>query len=162
MISVDNSAKTLTVQFPGAASGTYSFQIKGLSGSLSCPADQIYIETIIELTDYSPRTGSTLGGTKLTLTGRHFGTVATDNPVKVGNNYCYVEETGDTEIICRVGDLSVQSATSDAQLIVFARTTAEMECNVSSSTCLFEYAEPSATVDSITSSFDTATNSITV
>ena len=161
VISIDDSAKTLTVQFPGAASGTYSFTIQGLGGSLSCPADQVSIQTIIELTDYSPRSGSTLGGTKLTLTGAHFGTVDTDNPVKVGNNYCYVISTADTEITCRIGDLTVQSATTDAQLIVFARTTEEGVCNVSGSTCLFEYVEPQAAITSIACVFDASTNSLT-
>lgn len=70
------------------------------------------IETIMEVTEFTPRSGSTLGGTRLTLTGKHFGTVPTDNPVKVGNNYCYVIETADTEITCRIGDLTSQSATT--------------------------------------------------
>ena len=58
------------------------------------------------LTDFSPKTGSTFGGTKLTITGYHFGTQKTDNPVKVGDNYCLVETTGDTEITCRIEDLA--------------------------------------------------------
>lgn len=106
VISVDNTAKTMTVQFPGAASGVYSFKIKGAVGTIASDPGTINIETIMELTNYSPQSGSTLGGTKLTLTGRHFGTVATDNPVKVGNHYCYVIETADTEITCRIGDLT--------------------------------------------------------
>jgi hypothetical protein len=54
--------------------------------------------------------------------------VATDNPVKLGDNYCYVETTADTEITCRIGDLSSQSATTDALLLVFARVSEEMVC----------------------------------
>ena len=81
------------------------------------------------MTDFQPRSGSTLGGTLVTITGRHFGTVATDNPVKIGNNYCYVLTTMDTEITCRIGDLSNQSADSSALLLVFARATEEMQCN---------------------------------
>jgi hypothetical protein len=34
VVSVDDSANELTVQFPGAASGTYTFKIKGAIGSL--------------------------------------------------------------------------------------------------------------------------------
>ena len=161
VISVDDSAKTMTVQFPGAASGTYSFKIKGSGGSLGSDPGTVNIQTIMELTDYTPKTGSTLGGTRLTLTGRHFGTVATDNPVKVGNNYCYVEATADTEITCRIGELTTQEATAEALVLVFARATEEMICN-SGGLCKFEYASPTSTASSISSSFDSATNSIHV
>jgi hypothetical protein len=162
VISVDDSLKTLTVQFPGAASGTYSFQISGDNGSLFSDPSTVYIETIMELTDYSPKQGSILGGTKLTLTGKHFGTVATDNPVKVGNNYCYVETTADTEITCRIGDLATQTATTTALVLIFARTSEEMQCNTVDDDCSFSYIDPTATATGLNSSFDTASNSIQV
>lgn len=64
-----------------------------------------------------------MGGTLVTITGNHFSPLAiTDNPVKFGKNYCYVETTADTEITCRISDLTTQSAGS-AEVIVFARTT---------------------------------------
>ena len=97
----------------------------------------------------------------MTITGGHFGTVATDNPVKIGNNYCYVIETADAEITCRIGDLTTQSATTEALLIVFARTTEEMVCSTGSD-CFYEYAAPVSTATGISSSFDTASNSIHV
>lgn len=111
------------------------------------------------MTDYTPRTGSTKGGTKLTLTGNHFGTVATDNPVKIGNNYCYIISTADTEITCRIGDLTTQSATTEALVIIFARTTEEMLCSATDD-CKFEYAAPTGTVTGISSQYDTASNTI--
>jgi len=46
VISVDDGAKTLTVQFPGAASDIYSFNIQGSTGKLDCPGTVI-IETLM-------------------------------------------------------------------------------------------------------------------
>lgn len=114
------------------------------------------------MTDYTPKQGSTLGGTLVTITGRHFGDTATDNPVKIGDNYCYVQETSEFEIKCRIGDLDSQQAQTDAIVLVFARTTEEMSCNRDDNVadCFFEYVAPPATVAAISSNFDTATNSI--
>lgn len=123
VVSVDDTTKTFTVKFPGAASGTYGFKVRGKNGSISCP---VTIETIMEVTSYTPAQGSRLGGTLVTIDGKHFSTVATDNPVKVGDNYCYVQETSDTQIVCRIGDLDTQPAAADVNLLVFARTTEEM------------------------------------
>lgn len=124
VIEVDDAAKELKVLFPGAKSGTYAFKIRGQNGSINCPPTTITIESVLMLTDFSPKTGSTFGGTKLTLTGYHFGTVKTDNPVKVGDNYCLVETTGDTEITCRI-EVKTSQAAGEGQVIVFARTTEE-------------------------------------
>jgi len=106
VMGVDEFTKTLTVQFPGAASGIYAFKVRGLGGSLSCPPSTIRIETVMMLTDFTPKYGSTKGGTLLTLTGYHFGNEITDNPVKVGDNDCFVETTSDTEITCRIAELT--------------------------------------------------------
>ena len=106
VISVDNDASTMTAYFPGGASGTYFFKIQGNSGLLSALPSVASIETIMEVTAFTPNQASTLGGTKITITGGHFGTKATDNPVKVGDHYCYVITTSDAEITCRIGDLT--------------------------------------------------------
>ena len=106
VMGVDEFTKTLTVRFPGAASGIYAFKVRGLGGSLSCPPSTINIETVMMLTDFTPKYGSTKGGTLLTLTGYHFGNEITDNPVKVGDNDCFVETTSDTEITCRIAELT--------------------------------------------------------
>ena len=71
--------------------------------------------------------GSVLGGTLLTITGGHYGTQATDNPVKVGDNYCIVEETSANEIKCRIR-IDEPTVASTADVIVFAKTYEEMEC----------------------------------
>ena len=38
----------------------------------------------------------------MTFTGGHFSDDALDNPVKIGDHYCLVEETSDAEIKCRI------------------------------------------------------------
>lgn len=96
----------------------------------------------------------------VTITGNHFSTSATDNPVKLGNNYCYVIETGDTEIKCRVGDLASQDP-EEGLLLVFARTTEEMVCNLDDGTdCIYEYVAPTGTISGLSSTFDTSLNAI--
>jgi hypothetical protein len=106
VISVNEASKTLVVSFLGGSVGRYTFKINGAAGYLDCPSDKIFIETMFEVTDFQPKKGSTLGGTLITITGRHFGSVYTDNPVKIGNNYCHVLTTADTRITCRIGNLA--------------------------------------------------------
>ena len=60
------------------------------------------LKTLIEVTSITPSQGSTLGGTLVTFTGGHFSDDALDNPVKIGDHYCLVEETSDAEIKCRI------------------------------------------------------------
>ena len=105
--------------------------------------------------------GSTLGGTKVTITGEHFGSVATDNPVKIGDQYCLVLETSENEIICRIEAPQTTQAASTETVIVFARTSEEMVCNASPD-CDFEYVTPTATVNSISSEYDSVSNSIRI
>ena len=47
VISVDDSAKTFTVQFPGAGSGFYFFKIIGNGGSIESDKSTIRIQTIL-------------------------------------------------------------------------------------------------------------------
>jgi len=109
-----------------------------------------------------PLQGSVLGGTLLTITGSHYGTVPSDNPVKVGDNYCLVQETSEFEIKCRI-DISSPTVASTADVIVFAKTYEEMQCNINAGDgCVFDYVDSTSTVTGITSSFDAATNSIMV
>jgi hypothetical protein len=83
--------------------------------------------------------GSVLGGTLLTITGNHYGNKATDNPVKVGDNYCIVEETSEFEIKCRI-EIRKKTVVSSAEVIVFAKTYEEMQCNIGGGNgCVFDY-----------------------
>jgi hypothetical protein len=102
-IDDDSTPKTISIKFPGAESGFYLLQVEteedGLWDYLNCE-----IQTIGEITNISPTSGSASGGTLLTITGRHFSTLKTDNNVTIGQNGpdCIVEETSDTEIVCRI------------------------------------------------------------
>ena len=100
IVSWDNSVKEMKLKFNGAPSGDYTLMIRGPDGYVGGAA--LDLTTIIAVDTISPSQGSVLGGTLLTITGAHFGLEATDNPVKVGDNYCIVESTSDNEIKCRV------------------------------------------------------------
>lgn len=96
----------------------------------------------------------------MTFTGGHFGNVPTDNPVKIGDNYCLIESTFDSEIKCRISVLKTQPV-AVAEVIVFAKTSEEMTCNIGSgSGCVFNFKASTSSISGMTSAFDTATNSI--
>ena len=97
VVDVDPTAKTITVKYGGAYSGMYDIVVSNSTGNIFC---DIQLEVIFEVTDFTPKQGSQFGGTLVTITGRHFSDVATDNPVKIGyeyitgtDHYCYVVET---------------------------------------------------------------------
>jgi len=77
------------------------------------------------------------GGTLLTITGGHFSEEILYNPVKVGEDiYCYVIESNDGQIKCRVAhidqfdetDKTLPEKNSEVPLIVFLRTSEEATC----------------------------------
>lgn len=90
----------MNLKFNGAPSGDYTLVIRGPDGNIG--GNALDLTTIIAVDNISPSQGSVLGGTLLTITGAHFGLEATDNPVKVGDNYCIVESISDGEIKCRI------------------------------------------------------------
>ena len=137
IVSYDDATKTMVVKFNGAPSDTYNVQIKGPNGYVGGTA--LTLETIIAVDTISPQQGSILGGTLLTITGNHYGTVPSDNPVKVGDNYCLVEETSEFEIKCRI-TISKPTVPSTAEVIVFAKTYEEANCRINAGAgCVFEY-----------------------
>ena len=93
--------------------------------------DGIEFTAKIEVSDFQPKQGSKIGGTLVTITGEHFSDSAADNPVKIDytwvggvDHYCYVVETSDTEIKCRMATDYNRNA-GDAPVIVFAGTSEE-------------------------------------
>ena len=157
IVSVDNIAKTMTVKFNGAPSGSYRVVIQGPDGYIGGPP--LVLTSVIAVDDFTPKQGSTLGGTLVTITGGHYGNVYTDNPVKIGENYCLVESTSDSEIKCRIA-IDSTTVASTAEVIVFAKTSEEMTCNVGGPGCFFDYVDGTTTITGMTESLDTATNSI--
>jgi len=112
VVAVDDPSKTLTVKFGGAISGQYDVMIKhNIWGRVDTSA--LTLDVSSQVSSISPLTGSIYGGTLVTLTGTNWGTARTDNPVEIFFNgrpsvKCYVKETSETEIKCRVDTQRVQ------------------------------------------------------
>lgn len=110
-----------------------------------------------------------MGGTLVTITGEHFSDSAADNPVKIDytwvggvDHYCYVTETSDTEIKCRMATDYNRDA-GDAPVIVFAGTSEENTW-ASGVDENFTFLDTDAlpTISSFSQSFDTSTNEYVV
>jgi hypothetical protein len=92
-----SSPKTINIKFPGAESGFYVLKVETEEeGMWDCSNCQI--QTIGEITDISPSSGSASGGTLITITGRHFSTNPLDNNIIIGRYgpTCDVLSTSDT------------------------------------------------------------------
>lgn len=88
-MSVDDSEKTVTIKFPGAVSGSYYIQLTSAQhGRLDSDSLQLDVHGTVH--SVSPLTGSKYGGALITITGENFSDEAQDNPVMIGENYCYV------------------------------------------------------------------------
>ena len=127
-------------------------------GNIKC---DIVFDVIFEVTDFNPKTGSQYGGQLVTITGRHFSDVITDNPVKIGyeyisgtDHYCYVLETSEYEIKCRTAE-DFNRGTDTTNVIVFASTSEEAFCNEPGG-CEYTYVDVStlATLTTASSSYD--------
>ena len=57
----------------------------------------------LEVIDFTPKCGSTLGGTKIKVKGKGFCGNYTDTEVKIGEVKCKVEEVSENEIQCTTG-----------------------------------------------------------
>lgn len=156
VVAADPVAKTITVKYGGAYSGTYDLVVTNPSGNVF--SDVTFAATF-EITDFTPKTGSVYGGTLVTITGRHFSDDdPTQNPVKIGyeyitgtDHYCYIVETSEYEIKCRTAiDTGRQPSTTE--VIVFASTSEEASCNVPGDDgCAFEYVDMSSSTTALTS-----------
>jgi hypothetical protein len=96
VIAQSEADRTITVKYIGAYSGVYDLRVHSERNG-NVLTSSVTFTAKIEVTGFEPRQGSLYGGTLLTISGGHFGTEATDNPVKVGyeyssgvDHYCYV------------------------------------------------------------------------
>jgi hypothetical protein len=64
-------------------------------------SDDLQLSVSSKITGVSPLSGSIYGGALVTITGENFSNEPLDNPVKIGNNYCYVITSSPTQITCR-------------------------------------------------------------
>ena len=151
--AVDANAKTVTVKFNGADSGTYNIALVGKDiGRI----DQSALELTVEgrVSGVTPLTGSYLGGTLITITGVNFSNDKYDNPVKAGDYWCDVQTTNPTQITCRVRETGA-SQTSSGWVSTFMATSEEAVKDVDTT---YEFATPVATVSALAAEFDAATN----
>jgi hypothetical protein len=68
--------------------------------------------------------GSIYGGALVTITGENFSYDPLDNPVKIGDDYCYVITSTPSQITCRTNQLVGKAEESDL-LLVFLKTSEE-------------------------------------
>jgi hypothetical protein len=97
----------------------------------------------------------------LTINGKNFGTKATDNPVTINYNGalgavpCYVKETSETQIKCRVSDLSEAKKKPANQVwkaIVFLKTSEEAACVAP--ICKFTFTDSLPTITALAAEWD--------
>jgi hypothetical protein len=157
VVAVDNDQDipSVTFRYGGAWSGVYDIQLYSETYGLVDTAGLTF-EAVGTITDFYPSTIGIHGGALITISGYHFGDVDTDNPVKVGRNtYCYVQETSEYEIKCRV-DEEPSFEAGDEDLLVFLRTSEEATCSMSD--CLISIIDSGLpSVSSMTAYWDDAT-----
>ena len=95
-----------------------------------------------------------MGGALLTIDGVNFSDDALDNPIKVGDHWCYVKETSATQIKCRIAETGTSDLVT-SQVLVFLRTSEEAQSDVDRT---FDFIDPVRSITDITNSFDAATN----
>ena len=160
VVSVDDATKTITTKFGGAHSDTYDINIRhNQYGLVDMSAHTLTVGSSV--TSMSPAVGSVYGGTLLTINGNNFGTVKTDNPVTINYNGalgavpCYVKETSETQIKCRVGDLSEAKKKPANQVwkaIVFLKTSEEATCTAP--ICKFTFTDSLPTITALAPEWD--------
>ena len=108
VVDISKDDGTLDVKYGGAYSGMYDIQVSHTSEGSFLTSD-VEFEAKIQIESFSPTQGAKFGGTLVTITGGHFSDNIQDNPVKIDytwvggvDHYCYVKETSDNEIKCRM------------------------------------------------------------
>ena len=160
VIAVDDDLKQFTVMFGGAYSGQYQISIRhreyGLVGT-----DNLILDVSSSVTEFYPRTGSIYGGTLITITGNNFGNVYTDNPVQISNNGaigsvdCFVIETSNNTIKCRLDVGIEKDGGIEDTLVVFLKTSEEAICEPKEN-CMFTWNSFVPEVTDVSVSFDEA------
>jgi hypothetical protein len=92
VMSVNDADKSLQIKFPGADSGNYHIFLVG-EGVGRIDKTPLALTVGSQVTGISPLAGSRLGGTLVTIDGVNFSDDKYDNPVKVGDYWCFVQTT---------------------------------------------------------------------
>jgi len=149
VMSADQSNNSIVVKFNGAFSGDYHIQLYSATYGMIA-TDELALSVHSTITSVSPLSGSIYGGALVTITGENFSDEPLDNPVMIGDNYCYVVTSSSTEITCRTDPLLDQAA-GDEILLVFLKTSEEAK---SAEEIMFTYSEPAAEVTDMVAVFD--------
>ena len=158
VIDVDDDAKTITTKFGGAESGQYRVMVRHSATGI-IESDGLTLDVNAYVTSYSPMKGSIYGGTLLTINGRNFGDVYTDNPVQISTNGgidsidCYVQTINSTEITCRVNDEIVpRDDGKEGDMVVFLKVSEEATCDPDDRAWVYTNQIP--ILENITTTFD--------
>ena len=139
VLSVDDTAKTITCMFGGAESKHGPFEIlirHSLAGLINSTGLILDVNTYVD--SYSPKIGSIYGGQLIAVTGRNFGNVFTDNPIQISTNGgvdsidCYLKSITANDITCRIDSLltgNQRAANQEATMVVFLKVSEEATCD---------------------------------
>jgi hypothetical protein len=154
IVSVDDEEKSMVIKFPGAVSGSYWIMLTSTQfGRIDTDLLQLSVHGTV--TSVSPLTGSKYGGTLITITGENFSHDPLDNPVMIGEEYCYVITSSPTEITCRT-DLLVENTVGEQLMLVFLKTSEEA-ATPNGEDIIFTYAYPTAELADLEVTFDANT-----
>jgi hypothetical protein len=156
-IGVNGTDQYMKVKFGGSDSGLYNIIVKSRSyGNFDTTG--ITLQTVGNVTDFYPKTGSVHGGTLITVDGYHFSDDYQDNPIRIGYTDCMVEVSTPTQLKCRTeprvsGELG-DDPTDD--FIVLLKTYEEAVCGVNGG-CKYTWTD-SAKLTSYEVNFDESLN----
>lgn len=161
VMSVDDTARTVTIKFPGAWSGQYQLQLSSVQHG-RIDSDLLILDVHGTVTNVSPLSGSKYGGALVTITGENFSDNPLDNPVMIGGHYCYVITTSPTEITCRT-DLLTDQISQDELVVVFLKTSEEA-ATPNDDDIMFTFGTPASELTDIQVTFDESsfTHKVTV
>lgn len=109
-----NSATEIVCDTPTTlAPGTYSVHVTTPDSQSASLTDELSVLAAPTLTSVSPASGTTAGGTQLTLTGTNFSDAGAGPTVTVGTLNCTVDTVSATEIVCDLDSTPVAAAIVD-------------------------------------------------
>lgn len=164
VLSVDDSAKTITTMFGGAESKHGPFEVMvrhSVGGIIDSTGLILDVNTYVD--SFSPKIGSIYGGQLIAVTGRNFGEVITDNPIQISTNGgvdsidCFLQSISANDITCRIDSLlddNERMADQEATMVVFLKTSEEATCDTAN-VCNYLYTDDLPQVTGISSEFDT-------
>jgi len=155
IFEVDDSAQTLKVMFGGAHSAVYGVEVR--SGEHGTYFIDAHLNVHATITNISPRSGSVLGGTIVTITGENFSEDPLNNPVTMNLEFAQIISSSETQIVARLpATEAFQHLESNPETVVVGlKTSEEAQCGgleeMSENYCKFTFTDAETGVlDSVT------------